>query len=178
MKKLVSIILLAIMVVQVPVFAYADTDYSFLEDMTIKELRALRAEIDRLLGDTEEIVDESESSAIDGLNEYESLLFTTIIEKACPKIKNPSSLRVVEIYTGNENTYTSFWVRVQSTNSFGGTVPAFLFVLVNKETGGMAMVHTMEQVKLDVVTKYPVKDSVMSVKSINLAIEEHYNNVL
>ncbi len=63
MKKICSV-LLAVYLITIPIYVYAEnTDYSYLEDMSVKELRALRDAIDDLLGDekSKELETEEES---------------------------------------------------------------------------------------------------------------------
>lgn len=62
MKKMVAVVM-ALCLVAAPVscFAEDETDYSYLEDMTVKELKALRDAINEILGD-EKNSDTEESS--------------------------------------------------------------------------------------------------------------------
>lgn len=100
MKKRWVALLTAVCLVAAPMSALAEeTDYSYLEDMSIKELRALRDAINELLGETNET--DNMEVTIELTNEEK--LAVKAISALKDEVVDPSALSVNKLYYGHQN---------------------------------------------------------------------------
>lgn len=127
MKKIIAI-LLTLCFVLVPITVFAEgTDYSYLEDMSIKELKELRDEINKLLGDNGSIEEIEEELTEEELTEEEELAIT-VIDELANSLKNPHSLKLYHVYadiykmTASDTTDYGVWVEYSATNGYGAEV--------------------------------------------------------
>lgn len=110
MKKRLLSLLMSVCLILLPMSVFAeDTDYSYLEDMSVKELKALRDAINDILGDDGGNSSEDEksdsSSEIDlstwNNENFASLAVILLQEKV---LIDPYSLEINEINVGTINT--------------------------------------------------------------------------
>lgn len=136
MKKQVVALLVAILMVLTTMNAFAeetDTDYSYLEDMSVKELRKLRDKINELLGEESpgsQTQAETEFPSTDE-NGYELSTseehYKMAIESVSQlkySLKNPSSLEVQSVKYSyrpddKEGDVHNFFIMYSGTNGFG-----------------------------------------------------------
>jgi len=100
MKKIVSAFLIVCFIL-VPVISFADeTDYSYLENMTVKELKDLRNAIDELLGEAA-ADEETASYDIENITEEERFAADAIM-LFMEGLEKPESLEINTIYVSIE----------------------------------------------------------------------------
>ncbi len=122
MKKIFAL-LISVCLFVIPVTAFAEeADYSYLEDMSVKELKALRDAINEILGD-EDSFENSEPSEWEYLDaESEPYLSAIMLANLCKSgLTSPKSfeLKKVRWYTGRKNK-TYYYLEYSGMNKLGG----------------------------------------------------------
>lgn len=92
-KRIIAATLLATSLTLFPIMATAtETDYSYLEDMSVKELKALDAAIHEILGN--DTANEEEPKELTGI-EKGAIIAVDYLKSI---LKSPASLKIEEIY--------------------------------------------------------------------------------
>ena len=127
----------------VPAFA-EETDYSFLEDMSIKELKELKAAIDKLLPPEEEEVDSETKEVVTDFPEEDENGFKLDVEEehykaaidACSRaihdFKDPDSFELVEARYEKGDSNNRIDLIVMGTNTFGGRLKKLITYFYNE----------------------------------------------
>lgn len=134
-KSIIAIICLALSFSLVVPALAEETDYSYLQDMSVKELKELRAAIDKLLPPEEEEVDSKTEEVVTDFPEEDDNGFKLDVEEehykaaidACNRLihdlKDPDSFELVDArYEEQDDNTNRIDLIVMATNTFGGRV--------------------------------------------------------
>jgi len=181
-KSIIAIICFALsFCLVVPAFA-EETDYSYLEDMSIKELKELRAAIDKLLP-PEEGTSSTGQEVDTGYPEEDENGFKIDAEEehykmallACKdfhsKMNDMDSFKLLEVsfVDRSETQYSDYGIvlEVQGDNKFGGTIRNYAIYLFNLDgTLDVAMAGEGYDISEGNVEK--IKSYTTEVKYLNL----------
>lgn len=119
MRKRWIALLAAVCMVCSPVVTMAEeTDYSYLEDMSVKELKALRNAINEILGD-EEDVEETESIEVGELTEQEQFALECV-KAYTNTLPNSKKFKLLDIWVDWEELACYF--KCEKMNSAGADI--------------------------------------------------------
>ena len=144
MKKRQIALMAAVCLAVTPMSVFAEkTDYSYLEDMTVKELKELDAEIHKLLGsDVDNVAGEESSSEKEEITN-EDLAAIMVVKDVREKLKAPHSLEIYELAVKKiqKEYYVHFNFAAQ--NSAGGMMETDGYYIVFYNEGAARIQSTL-----------------------------------
>lgn len=147
MRRIILALTVVTVLMVAPICLYAgetETDFSYLEDMSVKDLRALRDAINEILGDassSDAKITETEFPSVDengyeiSENEEHYKLAIESVNMLYEALTDPDSLEIKEAYYVERPGYNDKEIAILYTagNKFGGTIKSCAIVLFNKD---------------------------------------------
>ena len=119
----------------VPTISYAEEDYSYLEEMSVKELKALDAAIHQILGDNQETAEEvTDENVYETLSKEEKDFVDMFVTWAAPVFYVPETLEVTYVTYFDLDTLGPTWdVDIRYDTTSGGKSIKNVYLIKNYE---------------------------------------------